>query len=305
MDISSTPPSSPDDSSTWIIEGSDQTFMEDVIEASQDKVVLVDFWAPWCGPCKTLIPTLEKVTNQAGGDVKLVKINIDENQGIAQQLSVRSVPTVFAFHKGRPVDGFQGALPESQIIDFIKKVGGGGNMEQIEQALQAAAEAFESGDIDQAGGIYSQIVQADPENIDALTGLARCFLSQNEFDKVRDVLGMIPEDARSQPQVISVLTALELAGDGASQDDDETSGLAAKVQAEPNNLEARFEYAEALTGQSNFDEASDQLVEIMTQDLEWNEGAAKAQLLKIFEAAGPKADVTIKGRRKLSSLLFR
>ena len=297
MDIASGAPKAP-----LISDSTDQTFMQDVIEASKDAVVLVDFWAPWCGPCKTLTPTLEKVVNEAGGSVRLVKINIDENQGVAGQMGVRSVPTVFAFKDGRPVDGFQGALPEGQIRDFLKKIGGGGMMEQIEEGLQIAQQAFQQGDLTQAAQIYSQILQAAPDNVEAIAGLARVYFAEGDTVRARAVLDMAPEDKKSDPAIKSVLTALELADDDAG--DDDLGGLRSKVESSPDDHDSRFELAKALSAKGDHDGAADHLLTILEKDVEWNEGAAKEQLLKIFEAAGPKADVTKSGRRRLSSILF-
>ncbi|ACT57725.1 thioredoxin [Hirschia baltica] len=303
MDISSGsfPPNGED--AQWIIDGSDQTFMQDVVEASKHSLVLVDFWAPWCGPCKTLIPSLEKVVNQANGEVRMVKINIDENQGVAGQLGVRSVPTVFAFKDGQPVDGFQGAIPESQIVEFIKKAGAGGALEQIEQALAAAAQAFQDGELDQSAAIYAQILQAMPDNVDAMVGMARCFVAKGEYDRAKEVIALIPEESQKMPQVKSVLTAIELSDDGGSTDD-ASSDLQAKLSVNPDDFEAKFNLAKSLSAKGNHQDAANQLLEILEKDLDWNEGAAKEQLLKIFEAAGPTAEVSKSGRRRLSSLLF-
>lgn len=303
MDISSGsfPPNG--ENAQWIVDGSDQTFMEDVIEASKHSLVLVDFWAPWCGPCKTLIPTLEKVVNQANGDVRMVKINIDENQGVAQQLGVRSVPTVFAFKDGQPVDGFQGAVPESQIIEFIKKAGAGGALEQVEQAFAAATQAFQDGELDQSAAIYAQILQAMPDNVDAMIGMARCFVAKGDYDKAKEVIALIPEASQKMPQVKSVLTAIELSDDGSSSNSG-SGDLEAKISANPDDFDAKFELAKSLSADGNHEAAADQLLGILEKELEWNEGAAKEQLLKIFEAAGPTAEVSKTGRRRLSSLLF-
>ncbi|MEM6627693.1 MAG: thioredoxin [Pseudomonadota bacterium] len=286
-----------------VIDGTDASFMQDVIEASQDTPVLVDFWAEWCGPCKQLTPVLEKVVGQAAGAVKLVKIDIDKNPGVAGQMGVRSIPAVFAFKGGRPVDGFQGALPESQVVEFIKRLGGGDALEQIEEALKSAAETFEAGDIGGAAQIYAEIVRADPENAKAIAGLARCYLANEDLERAAQTLEMVPADKREDPDVKSVATAIELAANASAPD--ETADLAAKVAAAPEDHDARFELANALAGLGRHEEAADHLLAILEKKLDWKDGEVKAQLLKIFEAAGPTADVTKDGRRRLSSLLFK
>lgn len=306
MDISTGGPSGLNSGShpqDLIRDGSDQTFMQDVIEPSKEAIVLVDFWAPWCGPCKQLGPTLEKVVEQAGGAVQLVKINIDENQGIAGQLGVRSVPTVFAFKDGQPVNGFQGALPESKIKDFIKNLGGGGALEQIEQALETALTAFQEGNIPEAAQIYAQIVQAIPDNVPAIAGLARCYVATGDLERASQTLELAPEGSRNDPMVKSVITALELA-DAAPQDDAETSALLTRIDANPEDFDARFEASKILSANGDHERAADQLLAILEKDVAWNDNAAKEQLLKIFEAAGPMAEVSKKGRRRLSSILF-
>ena len=217
-------------------------------------------------------------------------------------MGVRSVPTVFAFKDGKPVDGFQGAQSESQIKDFLKRIGGGGMAEQIEQALAVAQQAFQGGDLTQAAEIYSQIVQAAPDNVEAIAGLARVYFASGDADRARAIIDMAPEDQKSDPAIKSVLTALELSGDGTSSDD--LGELRATVEANPDDCESRFELAKALSAKSDHEGAADQLLMILEKDLDWNEGAAKEQLLKIFKAAGPKADVSKSGRRRLSALLF-
>ena len=282
-------------------DATDQTFMEDVIEASNEAPVLVDFWAPWCGPCKTLGPVIEKVVDSHGGKVKLVKVNIDENQGIAGQLGVRSIPAVFAFDKGRPVDGFMGALPESQIRGFIDKILSGTDVgKQIEEALDQAVALFQSGDVGGAAQLYAAIINQDPANLAAIAGLARCYLANDDADRARQTLEMVPEDQKGHPDVKSVMTALEFsekAGDAPIE--------AAIVESEPASHEERLERAETLAGQNQHEEAANLLFAILEDDLDWQEGAAKAQLLKVFEAAGEKSPVTQKGRRRLSGLVFR
>ncbi len=286
-----------------IKDSTDQAFMADVVEASKEAPVLVDFWAPWCGPCKSLTPVLEKVVNEQNGKVKLVKVNIDENPGVAGQLGVRSIPAVFAFDKGRPVDAFQGALPESQLKQFIAKLlGGTDEGQQIAEAIEKADALLQSGDAAQAAQIYGAIVEHDPENIAAIAGLARCYLANGDAERAGQILDMAGPERQSDPAIKSVRMAIELTADAPK--DDELDALIDKVTEDRSNQELRFQLAEALMARRKNKEAADHLLKILSSDLGWGEGKAKAKLLELFEAAGPKDPATIEGRRRLSSLMF-
>ena len=277
--------------------------MADVVEASKQQPVLVDFWAPWCGPCKSLVPVLEKVVNDQQGKVKLVKVNIDENPGIAGQLGVRSIPAVFAFDKGRPVDAFQGALPEGQLREFISKIMSGTDQgKQIQEAVERAGEFLKAGDHAQAAQLYGAVVEADPENIEAIAGLARCYLANGDAERAAQILDMAGPDKQSDPAIKGVRTAIELMADAPK--DDELDALIDKVTNDRGNHALRFELAEALMARGRNKEAADHLLKILSDDLNWEEGKAKTKLLELFEAAGPKDPATIEGRRRLSSLMF-
>jgi len=286
-----------------IKDSSDQAFMADVIEASDTAPVMVDFWAPWCGPCKSLTPVLEKVVNEQAGKVKLVKINIDENPGVAGQLGVRSIPAVFAFDKGRPVDGFMGALPEGQIRQFVDKLlAGTDEGKSLAEAVEQADELARSGDIGGAAQIYAAVINQDPQNVQAIAGLARCYLANGDPERARETLNLAPEDKRSDTAWKSVDTAIELMGNAPTSD--EFSDAVKAVEADPGNHEARFDLAEKLAAAGRHGDAADHLLTILSHNMEWGEGKAKEKLLTIFEAAGPKDPVTIEGRRRLSSMMF-
>ncbi|RAK67270.1 thioredoxin family protein [Phenylobacterium kunshanense] len=285
-----------------IKDATDQSFMADVVEASKTTPVIVDFWATWCGPCRQLGPALEKAVLAAKGAVKLVKIDIDRNPAYAGQLRVQSIPAVFAFVDGRPVDGFMGALPDSQVKQFIDRIagmGGGGSGSPVDDLLALAKESLELGDMGGAAQAYAQVLQMDPSNVKAIGGLARLYQQAGDLERAAEVLEMAPEDAKD-PDIDAVRAALTLAAEAPS----ETAEFERRLAADPDDHEARLEYAKALAGQNRLMEAADQLIESIGRDREWNEQAARKQLLTIFEAAGPMSDVAKQGRRKLSAILF-
>ncbi len=282
-----------------IKDGSDATFMADVIEASRQTPVIVDFWATWCGPCKQLGPALEKAVEAAKGAVKLVKIDVDKNPAVAGQLRVQSIPTVYAFIDGRPVDGFQGALPESQVKQFVDRLTGPPEPGEIDDVLALAAESLKLGDAGGAAQAYAQALQIDPQNVKAIAGLARCYLMGGDVEGARELAAMAPADAKDA-DLDSVRAALKLAEAPAS----ETQGLEQRLAADPDDHQARLDLAKALAGRGAYDEAADQLLRIIQRDREWNDQAARKQLLEVFEAAGPMSDTAKQGRKRLSAILF-
>lgn len=290
-----------------VTDGTDAGFMTDVVQASQTAPVVVQFTAPWCGPCRTLGPQLEAAVRKAGGGMRLVRINIDENPQIAGQLRVQSIPAVFGFADGQPIDGFMGAQTESQIDAFLQKLkqaggGAGGEAEQIDAMLDAADAAVDEGASGEAAQVYAQILGVVPENLRALAGLARCYAASGDLERAKETLALAPADKVNDPLVAQVRSMIELTE--AAGDTGDAAALAAQVDANPDDLQTRMDYAMALIGGGNNEEAVDQLLDLVRRDRDWNEGAAREQLFKLFEALGPADPIALKGRRRFSSLMF-
>jgi putative thioredoxin len=285
-----------------IKDSSARTFVADVIEASRDVPVLVDFWAPWCGPCKQLTPILEKVVREAKGAVKLVKVNIDENQGIAQQLRIQSIPAVFAFRNGQPVDGFMGALPESQVRDFIKRLASGAGPSPVDELLAIGEEAAKAGDLGTAAQAYGQILQEEPQNPAALGGLARIYMASGDTERAKQTLALVPPEHVGHEAISAVQAQLKLAEMADKAGD--TNALRAKVDADPADHQARMDLAASLAARGESEAAVAELLESIRRDRNWNEAAARKQLLTLFEALGAADPAVQSGRRRLSSILF-
>lgn len=288
-----------------ITEVSEATFMKDVVEASKERPVIVDFWAPWCGPCKTLGPQLEEAVKATNGAVTMAKINVDENQAIAGQLQVQSIPTVFAFSNGQPVDGFQGAVSASEIKAFIDRVvaANGGEVESgLDSAITSAEQMFSEGEFEAAIETFSAILEEDANNLKSYIGLIKCHIAAGDLDQAEAILNGAPLEISESPEIESVHAQIELAKQ--ARDAGPINDLVSLIEKKPGDHDARFKLAQALHGAGQIEDAVDQLLELFKRDREWNDGAAKSQLFIIFEALEPNNAIVLNGRRKLSSLIF-
>ena len=279
-----------------------QGFIKDVIEESKRQPVLVDFWAPWCGPCKQLTPVLEKAVRAGKGKVKLVKMNIDEHPAIPGQMGIQSIPAVIAFVNGQPADGFMGALPESQVTAFLERLTKGGIGAETKDLLNAADAALADGDAANAANLYAELLAEDNTNIQALAGLARCYVQTGAIDQAKQTLALVPESKRNDAAVAAARAALELAEQAKTLGP--VADLEQKVLANPLDHQARFDLALALNGQGRRMDALDHLISIVKRDRKWNDDGARKQLVQLFDAWGPTDEATIEGRKRLSSILF-
>jgi putative thioredoxin len=283
----------------------ERDFMKDVIEASRDVPVIVDFWAPWCGPCKTLGPMLEQAVRDAKGAVKMAKVNVDEAQAIAGQLQIQSIPTVYAFYQGQPMDGFQGAVPQSEIKAFIErlvKASGGDSSGGLDDAIAAAEEMLEQGAATDAVQVFQAVLGEDPNNAAAYGGMVRAYLAVGEVEQAEAILNGAPAEISQSPELEAAYAQLALAKQ--AENAGPVAELMAQVEAEPDNLQARFDLAQAQNANGQTEEAVETLLELFRKDREWNNGAAKEQLFTIFDALKPNDPIVLNGRRKLSSMIF-
>ena len=307
----SSPAAAPTPPAALVKDSTDRAFKADVIDASLEAPVLVDFWAPWCGPCRALTPAIEKVIKEKAGKIRLVKINIDENPQIAGQLGVQSIPNVFAFAGGRPIDMFLGNMPESEVRKFADRViaaagpgkpQAGSVEEEIKNAMAAAKEALGIGDLNTAAQIFRMVLQHQPENVEAILGMSRVYLKAGEAEQAQTIFDTVPAEARKGADYVSLAAELKLLSEAA--DVGGTAELQRQVEKSPDDHQARYDLALALNAEGKRAEAAEQLVALMKRDRAWTEDGARKKLLEFFEAWGPKDPATLKGRRMLSALLF-
>ena len=287
---------------TLVKDTTTQTFVKDVVEESKRQPVLIDFWAPWCGPCKQLTPILEKVVRAAKGKVKLVKMNIDEHPAIPGQMGIQSIPAVIAFVNGQPADGFMGALPEGQVVAFLERLTKDSIGGEAKDLLKVADAALADGDAATAANLYAELLAEDNSNVQALAGLARCHVESGTLDQAQQTLALVPDSKRNEPSVVAALAALQLAEQAKTLGP--IAELEQKVAANPLDHQARFDLALALNGKGQRLDALEQLIGIVRRDRKWNDDGARKQLIQFFDAWGPTDEATIEGRKRLSSILF-
>ncbi|MEM7213236.1 MAG: co-chaperone YbbN [Pseudomonadota bacterium] len=291
-----------DASASAVKDVTDATFMTDVIQASRETPIVVDFWAPWCEPCKTLGPILEQAVAATNGAVRMVKMDVDRNQMVAGQLRVQSIPAVFAFVDGQPVDAFMGAVSPGEVNDFVARLAKGAGAGALDEALDAAEQMLDEGALTEAAQTFGAILGEDPENARAMGGLIRATLAADELERAKALLDQVPASIAEDPAIVAARAAVDLAEQ--AQDAGETDVLRAAIEADANNHQARFDLSVALAASGDNESAIEELLELFRRDREWNDGAAKEQLMTLFDTLGPKDPIGLRGRRRLSSMIF-